>query len=764
MKNNPVRLYGFLLSLTHFVTLIFWNAFDLQFGLLYKLQTLSGNSWSFVPEAFTQFIQNQATGITFAYVALAFITPTLFAISLTPFRVCLSVFTLAFLVKLGIFFSSYDLMGNYHYMSHLVMAGYILTQGNLFLAQLMLVFFYFGAGLIKLNWEWISGSALLVDTFLSGIWLILACTYVIILELVLVWGVFSQNKKIKYLTLLQLLAFHLFSWHIVGFYYPSIMLLLLTVFLIYQPQSEVALFRRGKSPLWIYCYVLLFILAQLYPKLLNKNEALTAEGRLFSLNMLDAKTECLPSFQIKTADGYLYLDQPLAYAIRVRCDPLVYFNYGKKLCAEQGWTKTPSVIFNLKSKKRTDTELTWVVRNQELCDAELTYSVWRNNWVHASGNPSPQQEEYSPLTGEASHWRENPARTGESKKSVSIDAPVQHIKTSLQSGIHSAAKSSPVVFKDQWVVGSDSGWLFGFKTLENVWNDYFPKPRYGFHGSASVTNRGEFILGSYDGILHKIDGATGKRIWAEKLGGAIGSSPLIIDEQVFVSVEMPPDGSYFYSLDIYGGKTLWKTSLYPGLSHASLAFDAKNNVLVGGTNRGLLVALAKKSGQEIWKYQSQGKIIATPLIGKDRVFAITTDGVLSAHSLQEGKLLWSHKLDSGSRASPSFSTDLNILIVPLENGRIIAYNSDDGRKLWELFQPHEHVASGLITTDKKGFIYWDLCADKTLCAINIKTGMIQKKYPLPGNYSSTPAVLNDTLLITLDGSEGVWTLGSSLVQ
>lgn len=754
--NKTQRLYGFFLSLTHIVTLWFWRAFDFDYGLSHKLQNLEWNPWPFIPEGHVLFIQEHAVAVTSAYILLSFLTPLLFLFEKPKDPLRLGAFTLTLFIKLAIFFSSYDFMGNYHYMGNLLLALYVVSGAHLLFLQISLALFYFGAGLLKFNAEWITGSALLRETFLQGFWLQAACVYVILLETVLIWFLFAKNKYLRLITFAQLVVFHIFSWHIVGFYYPSVMFLLLTVFLLYRPTD----FNfKNSLPKFAPVYFALFLAAQLYPKLLNKNEALTAEGRMLSLNMLDAKTECLASFELPTQDGYLYLDQPLSYAIRIRCDPLVYFNYAKKLCAQSSDVTIPSVKINLKSRKQTDYQDTWVIRDQEMCDKEITYSIFLNDWVHASHElsapTSAPEKAYS-------HWRENPQRTGESRHLMKTSFTTTSLPFPFQENIHSAGKSSPIAFKSLWFVGSDSGSLYAFDNSSFLWRDYFPKPVFGFHGSGVTTEDGDLYLGAYDGILHKIRSKDGKRIWSVKLGSAIGSSPLLVNGSLYVAVENLPDSSTFFALDPRNGAIRWSSNKIKGLAHASLSYHAKSDQVFGATGAGEVISFHSRSGKEMWRISVSGKIISTPLVTDETVVIVSTEGDVQALNVRNGTLRWHHQLSSGSRASPSYHSKENILIVPSENGDITALQASDGAELWRKVNAHLHISSGLIARYGKADVYIDQCQEKTLCFLNVKTGAVLESYSLPESFSSTPMLKEDGLYITLDGSAGLWRLGENV--
>src|SRR5262249_35968838 len=142
------------------------------------------------------------------------------------------------------------------------------------------------------NHEWLSGAALYKPIwFFTGAWLPVACTYVVVLEIVLVWGLFSKKNWIFWLTMVQLGLFHIFSWPVVGFFYPTLMFALLAIYLFdhFLVQDE----AQKRTLTWLsYAFLALFSAAQVMPHLMPGDSALTGEGRIFGVHMFDALVQC----------------------------------------------------------------------------------------------------------------------------------------------------------------------------------------------------------------------------------------------------------------------------------------------------------------------------------------------------------------------------------------------------------------------------------------------------------------------------------------
>lgn len=740
---SEFQIYGFLLGLTHLVTHLFWSAYDFTEGLAYKLANPTGNNWPFIPPQFPLWIAEHSKLVVVTYIALSFLTIFIFLIPRAQLNLLRATFAVSFFLKLLIYFSSYDFMGNYQYMAHIVFFLFLFAPTDLRLIRLAILLFYFGAGLIKLNWEWISGSALLIDTFIPQPWLTIGCIYVIILELVFVWFIDFKKHFIHFAVFAQLVFFHLFSWHIVGFYYPSIMLLMISVFLISSEPLFERSFLKNKITL---IYSFLFLSAQAYPKVLAKNEALTAEGRMLSLNMLDAKTICLPSFEIQTDLGYLYIDQPMHYATRVRCDPLVWFNYGKKLCQN---APMESISLTIRGRKTTDSYDLLTVDHVNICDPQIKYSIFSNDWIQSKEIPHLIQEPIHKVR----HWRNNIQRTGY----LNVESHPQKIRGSSeypkQWGIHGAAHSSPILLSENhFVVGTDSNSVMIISDGGQIKSTFFSESSEGIFGSPATINDHHLLIGNYNGTISLIDSLNSRRIWSIRHGDAIGSSPLIINDKAYITVEHLPDSSQLIELDIRTGQIHFKSELHRGLAHSSVSSDQKS--LFFGTNSGFIVAYDLEQKSLKWQTLLDGKVQGTPAIFNDLLYSFTSTGTLAAIDTQNGEIKHSQQLLAGGRGSPSIDERNKLVIVPLINGEIQARSLDLSELIWSFKAPLQLTTSGLITDDQKTTLYWTNCDENRLCAIDTTNGKIVQKHSIGGNFSSSPDYYNGTLIITLDDQKG----------
>ena len=390
--DGVLRAYGAVLVLTHLLTAVFWWYEDAGSMLHRAAEPIC---WGLVPgcaalRAFTEFqIEAMIAGYGLAAVLIA----PLFLRSRLTLYGYLGLVALT-LFKLFILALDFRLRRNQHYMALWITGAFLLVPGRREALRLLLVLFYFWAGTLKLNWEWLSGAGLYRPLWLiHGRELIMAaCAYVIVMELVLAWGLLSARRWIFWGTLAQLALFHVMSWPVVGFFYPVLMFMLLTLVLLDR------LYPSGTSradllgPLWrgsaragTYAVLVGFSAFQLFPYTFPGDRAITGEGRIYGLHMFDAWVMCSAVAVVRDGSGSVHrVDLRPGLPPRMECDPLVIYHRARNLCAGRGLVPmdVADLRLTLKSRRKSDTDLRTVIDLANFCTDPPAYRpLSHNNWI-----------------------------------------------------------------------------------------------------------------------------------------------------------------------------------------------------------------------------------------------------------------------------------------------------------------------------------------------------------------------------------------------
>ncbi len=288
--------YGCFLSLTHVVTFFFFH----NNGTVYNFLTKNANTLCWPQLPFCEYLRFLSPAgvqvLLYVYLCMALFAVFLFlysaclksslfvssgigasgegvsglsvselSVSKKPVLYAYCLLLIINIIKVYIFFMDYRFMGNYHYMPFLISFVFLFIPQKLFFIPLLIVCFYFFAGLLKVsNLDWLTGLAFPENLnfplfFNENIKLIL-CFYVVCLEIIGVWFLvfiqtnckgkellsfftFFKRKTLarksrsmdiktiwKIMIYFQLILFHALSYFIVGYFYPLIMFCLLSLF------------------------------------------------------------------------------------------------------------------------------------------------------------------------------------------------------------------------------------------------------------------------------------------------------------------------------------------------------------------------------------------------------------------------------------------------------------------------------------------------------------------------------------------------------
>jgi hypothetical protein len=295
-------------------------------------------------------------------------------------------------IRTVLMLQDYRLRANQHYMLNCIVLAFLFLPGKRALLHHLIVSLYFWAGALKLDPEWLTGTALYNR---DRLWVPAAlvpasCVYVVVLEMAIVFGLYSRRGWIFWGTFAQLIAFHIFSWPIVGFWYPLLMFCLLSILpmtrLMHPPGDSVTLsFSAPARRLALNAAVLgTFGALQMIPRAFPGDSAITGEGRMFALHMFDALIVCEATFS-DHFDGGLSraaaVDATQRLPHRSRCDPLILFDLAKNRCRRR-----PAGVIDfdvsLRSRRTSEPEYRQTIDVRNFCAANPTYDTWRHNaWI-----------------------------------------------------------------------------------------------------------------------------------------------------------------------------------------------------------------------------------------------------------------------------------------------------------------------------------------------------------------------------------------------
>lgn len=390
-RDAALRWYGVAMAFLHVVTYLYWVDQRIAAFIHAGAEPIC---WPLVPECGALRVLSPAgvTQVLRAYFAAAVGAGLLFTSRrLVPWAYASLV--LVNLLKLAIMLLDYRLRMNQHYMAFFATFAYLFVPAKRDGLRVLVTLFYFWAGTLKLNWEWISGAGLYRPMWpFSGAGVVVACVYVIVLELGVAWGLLAKRAWIFWAALAQFILFHAMSWQVVGFFYPLLMFAILTIFLLSRlvppadaPEGVLASLRAGRGAGPVYGLAALFSLLQLVPYTFPGDRTLTGEGRLYALHMFDARATCAGWADLHLADGTTTRrDLKLPLDTRIGCDPIVYWNRARNLCRRRdaGLVAFQDLDLFLLSRRTTDGAMKHVIATPGFCARGDRYDPFRHNaWI-----------------------------------------------------------------------------------------------------------------------------------------------------------------------------------------------------------------------------------------------------------------------------------------------------------------------------------------------------------------------------------------------
>lgn len=390
-----LRYFGAALALVHGLTYIFWRH---RFGFLSQAAEGAYDSvcWPFFPACEALHVIQEEYLILFLqmYGLLALATAGCFLLRRVNIHLALGALFALNIFKLYFYYGEARLFGNYHAMPFLLTFVYFVFPNKWNSIRTLLVCFYVGAGVLKLNPEWLSGatSAEFFYKFAYTNWLVRATEFfklanaaVVMLELWLVFLLLSSRKSRILIALIPLLLFHLVSWAATGFFYPTIMFALLSAFPLFIYVSKKISYSYPRN-IAFNLFLALYIGFQALPWTLPGDAALTGEGRWGALSMYDAYARCYASAVATFANERIELpvDKEDFRGVRVWCDPYFYRSRLLRHCEDFKRTREDfrGISLRLYSKRTMDTDFVERVSFADICAANPSYQpLSRNEWI-----------------------------------------------------------------------------------------------------------------------------------------------------------------------------------------------------------------------------------------------------------------------------------------------------------------------------------------------------------------------------------------------
>ncbi len=282
-------------------------------------------------------------------------------------------------------------------------------------------------------------------------------------------------------------------------------------------------------------------------------------------------------------------------------------------------------------------------------------------------------------------------------------------------------------------------------------------------GGGLAYGNGRLFVATGAGDVVALDAATGGEVWRASLGVPIRAAPTLSDGRLFV---VTYDNQLFVR-DADDGGELWSHS---GITEPARLLGAASPAVAGGLvvtaySSGELFALRADNGRVAWSdslssgrrigaLASLSDIKGSPVIDRDRVYAVSHAGRLVAINLRSGERVWDQEISAVQ--TPWIAGDF--LYVLTTAGDAVCISRRDGRIRWVRSLPrYEDPAA------RQDPIFWSgpiLVSDRLIVvgshgvalSISPYTGRVLGRLGLPGGVEIAPVSAGGAVyILTNDG-------------
>ncbi|MCX9084250.1 MAG: PQQ-binding-like beta-propeller repeat protein [Candidatus Methanoperedens sp.] len=218
--------------------------------------------------------------------------------------------------------------------------------------------------------------------------------------------------------------------------------------------------------------------------------------------------------------------------------------------------------------------------------------------------------------------------------------------------------------------------------------------------------------------------------WTKELGFETDSSPVIANDVLYI-------GSTYgiFALDAKTGNELWR---YHTNGFITSVPAVSNGVVYIGADDRKFYAIDAKNGTLKWMNDnSLDGYSASAVVLNNVVYAIPKDGTFYAFDGNNGQIVWSTLIGKRSESSPAVGD--GIIGFGTDRGEIVALDAATGKLKWSYDTGVSDIRSSPVITNGTIIVGSN---DGSIYALTTEKGALKWKYSTRDNVESSPAVKN----------------------
>ncbi|MEM1146682.1 MAG: PQQ-binding-like beta-propeller repeat protein [Pseudomonadota bacterium] len=282
-----------------------------------------------------------------------------------------------------------------------------------------------------------------------------------------------------------------------------------------------------------------------------------------------------------------------------------------------------------------------------------------------------------------------------------------------------------------------------------------PEPRALTDGWPQAGSRASKATG-HIAVAERLDVA-----WRTSVGqgsdrrSALTTPPVASADMVF-SIDSRQE---IFAVDASSGRRIWSERLTSGNRRDGTGIGSgiglDGDTLVVASAFGFVAALDAKTGNELWRTETEAPMTGSPTIKDGRIFVSSNNNEVLAIDLETGALLWTDQAIAESArvlGSPSPAAVEDIVVTPYSSGEVIAYLAANGRRLWTealasvgQFTPISSINDIGARPILGGGLVFAASQSGVMAAIDGRTG--QRVWQQPIGTTQAPALAGEYLFI-----------------
>ncbi len=248
-------------------------------------------------------------------------------------------------------------------------------------------------------------------------------------------------------------------------------------------------------------------------------------------------------------------------------------------------------------------------------------------------------------------------------------------------------------------------------------------------------------IGSNDRHLYAIDSSTGELEWEFETEKEVGwSTPAVSGDTVFFHAMS--EGLYAFNAET--GAERWSVDS----QWAGSSVTVKNGTVYYGHHHTLLARDAE-TGEEVWEFSADGRVMGAPAVVDGTVyFGTSTGNTVHAVDVSTGEEDWQFEPFGSVWSSPTVYADT--VFFGSDDGHLYALNSEDGTEQWRFAIEGTNVRSSPAVAD--GTVYF--VGSRKLYAVDSNEGTEKWVFEELHALNSSPAIVGEILYVG-GGGDGV---------